>query len=58
MRNNQDSNGSDMYSMFENAIVFNAYICGWVTSSVTNMRYMFDGAVTFNPINHLVQVLY
>ncbi|GMH58778.1 hypothetical protein TrRE_jg4537 [Triparma retinervis] len=37
-----------MAGMFGFAEAFNQPIGGWITSSVTNMAYMFFGAIAFN----------
>jgi surface protein len=39
---------TDLSYMFRSAIMFNHPIASWITSNVTNMRGMFNGATAFN----------
>jgi hypothetical protein len=39
---------TNMFGMFQLALVFNGDISTWNTSKVTNMAFMFSNAVAFN----------
>jgi surface protein len=40
-----------MEDMFRDAALFNGDLSNWDVSQVTNMRYMFSDALSFNPDN-------
>ena len=42
------SNVTNMRAMFEDSRYFNGDISSWDVSSVTNMFFMFSGALSFN----------